>query len=530
MSPPTLLPLYIVYDREDTLPNAGRFRTHLCRLVEEVSTAIGDPAALSLQLFEAGRTLPQTSSLEILRQSLDSPVAYRAELGAVLRGIAGSLACQCQYQPEVLLFLGTLPSDDSFAAWETLVRQHGALILTYWFQRPDLGADEQRRLLELLERTGGVAANAGRQPLYRIIAPMEARPDLLEEIFAKLRDRIIQRRLATGSIVLGSAIDQEIFGYEEIMTANPDYPVLAPQWESREPLPELGDPRPHLHCEERLTTHGWSLIGASVRGKLHAHEGTYRDDSFAFDYVSGWNLVAVADGAGSHQLSRVGSEVAVKAACGEMARRLADAPPESAQAVQAAQEALVAAWREIDHTAKERGRAFEDFGTTLLLLAHHLESHLLAVAQVGDGLLAVQLEGGDIRLLGSPETGEYSGQTSFLTNHQPAEFASRATAVQLDRRPILFLVMTDGVADDLYPPDQKLGGLIKPLPEVMRQEDRARALSDLINYDLPGSFDDRTLVVICRPHELSGEGVVADQAEGAPPASNGTVQQESHES
>jgi hypothetical protein len=276
-------------------------------------------------------------------------------------------------------------------------------------------------------------------------------------------------------------------------------------------------------CEEKETSGGWWLIGASVRGKLHAHEGTFREDSFALGSVPGWNLVAVADGAGSHTLSRVGSELAVKWAIDEMERLLGAADePGSARAESATQSALKAAWRRLRAEAEERKRPFEDFGTTLLLLAHHVETGWLGVAQVGDGLLAAQLEDGQLLLLGSPQTGEYSGQTSFLTNYLEADLAKRAEAVHLERPPRLFLVMTDGVADDLYPPEQKLPGLIKPLPGVLAQADRPRALLELISYDLAGSFDDRTLVAVCRPHEMgrdeSASGQVAAK-DPLPPAS-----------
>ena len=55
------------------------------------------------------------------------------------------------------------------------------------------------------------------------------------------------------------------------------------------------------------------FVWLSRRGKLHENNATFREDAFEIDTTGGWVLVAVADGAGSHYLSRVGSNLAVKA-------------------------------------------------------------------------------------------------------------------------------------------------------------------------------------------------------------------------
>ena len=168
--------------------------------------------------------------------------------------------------------------------------------------------------------------------------------------------------------------------------------------------------------------------------------------------------------------------------------------------------ALEAAWKTLYQETINRqvdGICFRDLSTTLLLLAYHSGKNLVGVAQVGDGLLATQLSDNTIHLLGEPDTGDYVGQTYFLTTYAHEALASKVDTFYLPPRPRLFFVMTDGVSDDLYPPQKKLVGLIKPMPHVLQQPQPDQALLDLLGYERVGSFDDRTLVVLCQPDAMS---------------------------
>jgi serine/threonine protein phosphatase PrpC len=523
------LPLFVIHEGRETFPNDGNFRTHLCTLHDDLSGALRGSANLCLRVFEAGRSLPATADPRLFKERIGDRHSYEVDLGSVFDRIISELARASWYYPEVLVFLRTMPSGDSRRAWEKLI-QRRVVVATYCCPWEGMGGEERSRLETLLF---DIAKVSNGQAPYKILSAEEWRLERLENIFTKLRERILARR-PPGKEMGSRSSERSDFGPTRgdsgahwgggpFFFQPPQAPVAATradttrwsppveqsvppviaQWEVHEPPAELEDRRAHEVCEERETSGGWWLIGASVRGKLHAHEATFREDSFALGSVPGWNLVAVADGAGSHSLSRVGSELAAKAAIAEMERLLGAASvPGPALVGSVMQEALGAAWRRLRAEAEQRPRPFEDFGTTLLLLAHHLETGWLGVAQVGDGLLAAQLEDGELRLLGSPQTGEYSGQTSFLTNYLEADLAKRAEVTRLERAPQLFLIMTDGVADDLYPPEQKLPKLIEPLSEVLTQADRPRALLKLISYDLPGSFDDRTLVAVCRPQDL----------------------------
>jgi serine/threonine protein phosphatase PrpC len=275
------------------------------------------------------------------------------------------------------------------------------------------------------------------------------------------------------------------------------------------------------------------MVGASRRGRLHEHEGTFREDAFAIEAAAGWWLVAVADGAGSHHLSRVGSKVAVKTAVQAMVNRVKKTPPLDVTARVALQEALKCAWKALYDEAQKREVNFKDLSTTLLLLAYHPGNNLVGVAQIGDGLLAAQLEDSNIALLGQPESGEYSGETVFLTNHKFAELESKVETPEPPGPLKLLFVMTDGVADDLYPPQDRLPVLIEPMPEVLAADDPKQALLELINYPRTGSFDDRTLVVLCQPEKLlkaaGATAVVTQPEESAPSEPKSETEQQASE-
>ena len=61
-----------------------------------------------------------------------------------------------------------------------------------------------------------------------------------------------------------------------------------------------------------LKTERKDVVAASQRGRSHAHEGIFRDDDFGMDYdkKTNWYIITVADGAGSCNASRKGSQIA----------------------------------------------------------------------------------------------------------------------------------------------------------------------------------------------------------------------------
>ncbi|MDQ2695694.1 MAG: protein phosphatase 2C domain-containing protein, partial [Pseudomonadota bacterium] len=110
-----------------------------------------------------------------------------------------------------------------------------------------------------------------------------------------------------------------------VLTINPDPRSL---WKSLDPdasAPYYKKPSDHRTLD---AADGRRLAGASQRGRSHANRGEFRDDDLALthDPASGWDLLAVADGAGSSELARRGSQLAVGRSLEALGELLAGAP------------------------------------------------------------------------------------------------------------------------------------------------------------------------------------------------------------
>jgi hypothetical protein len=285
----------------------------------------------------------------------------------------------------------------------------------------------------------------------------------------------------------------------------PAVPVA--QWQVREPT-DRTDAVDHEHSVALRGAKGWRLVGASRRGKLHAHEGTYRDDEFALGAFQEWNLAAVADGAGSCRLSRVGARVATSAAIAGMRdgivrywhSALSESPADALRAiVRAGVEAASAA---VYTEAGRRKIPVRDLSSTLLLLAHgpvgDQNSAWLGGAQIGDGMIVTVLTDRSSKLMGAADKGFYSGETVFLTSLPEAEWGDRLWAVPAPPDLLMVLLMTDGVADDLVPLARQAPVLIDAVAQVVAEPTPDRKLLETISYDKRDSADDRTLVALAR--------------------------------
>jgi serine/threonine protein phosphatase PrpC len=291
---------------------------------------------------------------------------------------------------------------------------------------------------------------------------------------------------------------------------------------------------------------GRKLIAASKRGRSHAHEGLFRDDDYSFRYwpETGWGLLSIADGAGSCALSRRGSLLACSAVleffespeghealltCNELlaASHAAPEQPATDQAgnepldATAALNALVvkAAKHAHDRIAQEalqQGKALKDYSTTLLyaLVKEMHGQTIVASFWIGDGgVAAFDQRAAAVHQLSSPDSGEFAGQTRFLTSPDTflTEGRSRSQVAILEGYTAL-LLMTDGVTDPKFQTDANLGRytywdqLWKDLsngdadvpgvewsapPEVASQQ-----LLKWLDFWSPGNHDDRTIMIL----------------------------------
>jgi hypothetical protein len=291
------------------------------------------------------------------------------------------------------------------------------------------------------------------------------------------------------------------------MTLSPDSarPLpTGPQWQYKSPPDNEPDPHPEGEAVALATPDGGQVLGARARGKKHKHDGTHCDDWFKVGSAGPWTVIAVADGAGSRKLSRVGARVSCERAVEALLRdlaavRIADRASaahlldkDDARSryrdpdIQAVQEALHRAVHEaywaVEAAAKQRmdqadyqrllGRPVtpEDLSATLLLAActtlqaDGQAQNVVLACQVGDGAVAAVDAQAGVQLLGHAESGDYSGETDFLTSRrqrEPASLLQKTFSLVGPLRAVL--VMTDGVSDDYFPADPGLARLYADL-------------------------------------------------------------------
>lgn len=314
------------------------------------------------------------------------------------------------------------------------------------------------------------------------------------------------------------------------VTVNPDPDSL---WQNKLSDPSLPYYKVDTDSKEVVTPVA-RIIAASQRGRSHAHEGSCRDDDFLFRYdeATGWHLLAAADGAGSAKFSRQGSLIACTEAIAHMGNWLGK---ETANLSSAVEQYLSSTEPDQKHLrncayAWLGGAAFEarkainaeaekrdppatlrDFHTTLLLAVAKVtpSGWLLLTFSVGDGgIAAVSADGQPVSLC-TPDSGDFSGQTVFLTGpgvlRSGEDVANRIHIQLLQDFSALFL-LTDGITDPKFPTDASFvdkdtwSAFLDELAEKVNFGEagdgaEARLLSWL-SFRSPGNHDDRTIVAL----------------------------------
>ena len=178
---------------------------------------------------------------------------------------------------------------------------------------------------------------------------------------------------------------------------------------------------PSDRTKNRTSADSWMVGGASVVGVSHVRNGLPCQDSVRYRVSGDVLIAAVADGAGSAELSDVGSALAAETSV-QSAELLLE--KEHDHAPYALHEtclgpiiaaAVEEARRELQAEAGRRGVEVRQLATTMLLAVH--TPRLLAVGQIGDGAVVASDGQGGYRTWITPQRGgEYANQTVFLTS------------------------------------------------------------------------------------------------------------------
>ena len=278
------------------------------------------------------------------------------------------------------------------------------------------------------------------------------------------------------------------------------------------------------------------MVAASQRGRSHAHEGNPRDDHFRVEYLekSGWYVMAVADGAGSANFSRKGSSIACDTSVGHCREFFDDETKRSAfenhirgykgdnsaetrklmgdSIHQLIGTAAFKSYKAIEAEAAEKGAPMKNYATTLLLAVCKRFDFGWFVASfwVGDGAMCIyDQERQYFKLLGTPDEGEFAGQTRFLT--MPEIFRDATSfygrlKFSIEEDFTALLLMTDGVSDPMFETDANLNKIEKwdalwknITQEVDLSDDNTESQYQLLkwlDFWSQGNHDDRTIAIL----------------------------------
>jgi hypothetical protein len=156
--------------------------------------------------------------------------------------------------------------------------------------------------------------------------------------------------------------------------------------------------------------------------------------------------------------------------------------------------------------AQSRQMSLREMGCTLLGLLVNTQTGEILAGQIGDGLVLALHPGIGARPLMEIAAPGDTGETYTLTQSDWDKYlrvrylsANEATGIST------LYVMSDGVAEDCIhpPPPDILQRWARDIDREVRQENplprtAVRLARWLAHYEAPGSFDDRTLVVLMR--------------------------------
>ncbi len=281
------------------------------------------------------------------------------------------------------------------------------------------------------------------------------------------------------------------------------------------------------------------LVIASKRGRSHAQEGIFRDDDFSYSFFedSGWGVITVADGAGGSKFSRKGSLIACneiidyfKNIDKEKLKEIEDSIQEnfkeateenqkklSGYFIEQLGKAAFSAQGKIREEATSNNAIIKDYSTTLIfaLVKKYENKFVIASFWVGDGGIGIYDKvKNEVAVLGTPDSGEFAGQTRFLTMSDifaDGAYANRVRFKIVEDFTALIL-MTDGITDPKFQTDNNLNrieiwnelwadlnGNNKDNCKVdftkTTKEVEAELLSWL-DFWSPGNHDDRTIAIL----------------------------------
>jgi hypothetical protein len=306
---------------------------------------------------------------------------------------------------------------------------------------------------------------------------------------------------------------------------NPDPRSL---WKEKEPSSDELYPKEHFDFQNKKFQE-YLLLGASQRGRSHAHNGTFRDDEFVVAEISSNSFfICVADGAGSAKYSREGSRIGcsksldcVRELMHEQEKILISSANKisskesneelkkefNTQVYKLVGETVLATRNAIIEKASAENHQLKDYSTTLLFsIVIKLENEFIIISySIGDGIIA-HISPEFVKPLSSPDGGEFAGQTRFLTMQDAIDTINERITIAFVEDISGLYLMTDGISDPYFETDsnfekkekwEELKLAIDEKIDFTQDEKKIEEqFKEWLGFWSQGNHDDRTIAFV----------------------------------
>ena len=285
------------------------------------------------------------------------------------------------------------------------------------------------------------------------------------------------------------------------------------------------------YSTDRRAANGWHIVGATRRGKKHAHDATHREDAYAIETTQKFTVLAMADGAGAYPFSRLGSQYATTELVHHLSAQLTSTVEKCSglahvqfldYLAEHMEKSILHVIDTLVNYADKNGVKPQDFRCTLLsaLFYHDDKYPVVLLNQIGDGAICTynkQTE--EIRKFGGEgESGEHSGEVSrFVPDEASKKIDFHILPPERMKEVDCLMLCSDGIEDPFFPMEKNsvhifrqfyhgvkeaeladLGITQVPQPSVFNHSTEGANLESWLTFDKRGESDDRTVLVMFR--------------------------------
>ena len=207
----------------------------------------------------------------------------------------------------------------------------------------------------------------------------------------------------------------------------------------------------------------WKIAQCAIQGRSHIKNNIpCQDKTFAL-VRNGVYVTALADGAGSAELSHLGAGRVTEFVCHELSENF-DRFFDSEDGVSVKQELMSKIIISIDEVARKYQSDIKKFASTLLFVA--VKDDRFIIAHLGDGVIGY-VKNDILKVASEPYNGEFANTTVFTTSKNATFFLKliKGTLENISG----FVLMSDGTAEALYSKAKKqLSNGVKKVIDLCR--------------------------------------------------------------